>query len=239
MRQQHENYPPNTKATQTTRKRAAKKGVAVPVRENTPEEKDMMAFGEEETRAKPKINRPKVRIKKKSAFQKFLGSIIGGDSGENVGEYILSDVLVPAAKSTIQDMVTSGIEMLLFGETSGRRGVRRDRDRGTKVSYGSYFKNDRYDRDRRETRRVPGYHNRLEGISFESRGEAETVLDALVDLLDEYESVSIADFYEQASLENMIEFTDNGFGWTNLARARVIRTRDGYEIEFPRPQRLD
>jgi hypothetical protein len=79
----------------------------------------------------------------------------------------------------------------------------------------------------------------LEGIAFESRGEAETVLDELVISLEEYESVTIADFYEKAGIENMIEFTDNGWGWTNLARARVIRTRDGYEIEFPLPQRLD
>jgi len=238
MRKQHEDYPPNTTAVRTTRKRAAKMGVAVPMREETPEEKEMMVFADEEVKVKPKIKRPIVRVKKKSWIQKLLGSIIGGDSGEGVGDYILTDVLVPAAKSTIQDMVTSGIEMLLFGETSGaRRGVHRDRDRGTKVSYGSYFKDDR--RDRRDSRRVPGYHNRLEGISFESRGEAESVLDALVDLLDEYENVSIADFYEQASIENMIEFTDNGWGWTNLARARIIRTRDGYEIEFPRLQRLD
>ena len=235
MRKQHEDYPSNSKTVQK-RKKVLKARMSVPMREDVPEQTvEKLDEAEKKAQVRAMVNRPKIR--KKSFFQKLASSIIGEESGENVTDYILQEVLIPAGKSTIQDMVTSGIEMLLFGETSGRRGSRRDREHGrTIVSYGSYYKSDR---DRREYKRVPGYHNRLEGISFESRLEAEVVLEGLVDLLDEYESVSIADFYELASLENMIEFTDNGWGWNNLARARVIRTRDGYEIEFPRPQRLD
>lgn len=233
MRKQHEDYPSNTLHEQK-KKRVLKAKMSVPMRD----EDELVGGGKEMVERKPiKPNIRPPRVKKKSFLQRMGETFLGEDTG-NVGQYIIGEVLIPAAKSTIQDMVSGGIEMLLFGESGGRSRSRRDRGK-TVVSYGSYFKKDRYDRDSRETRRVPGYHNRLEGIVFESRGEAEIVLDGLVDLLDEYETVSIADFYELAGIENMIEFTDNGWGWQNLSRARVIHTRDGFEVEFPRPERLD
>lgn len=231
-------FPSNSKMVQKKAK-ATRHRQSVPVRDEDTLRKEGTEM------AKRKIISPvaRPRVKKKTFVQRLGNTFLGDDTG-NVGQYILWDVLIPAAKSTIQDMVTGGIEMLLFGESSGRYGTKRGRDRGkTVVSYGSYFRDpgrfDRKDPRSREMVRVPGYHNRLNGIVFESRGEAEDTMDALLDLIEEYPQVSIADFYELAGLQSLIEHTDHAWGWDNLSRLRVIRTRDGHELEFPEPIALD
>src|SRR6185369_4585344 len=95
-----------------------------------------------------------VRVKK--TFTQSVAESLVGDTSKNVGLYIMNDVLIPAAKNLIQEMVTSGIEMMLFGETSGR-GRNRDRgDRGkSTISYGSFYK-DRDDRRERKQAIVRG-----------------------------------------------------------------------------------
>lgn len=240
MRKQIEDLPSNSKHVQ--KKTRAQQKVRLPVAMRDEREEELAAEGQELAEKgllKANIIRPRVR---KKGFLQRISEAIFGSGTENVGQYILSDVLVPAAKTTIQDMVTSGIEMLLFGETTGRRRSHRD---GGKRSYGSYFNmsRDRYgsrdDYRRHEVRRVPGYHNRLDDISFEGRDDANLVLEMLEERLEEYGQVSIADFYEIAGLEAISEFTDHGWGWTNLSRAQVVRTKAGYEIDFPKPKELE
>lgn len=232
-----EEFPSNSKTVQR-KKRVERAKQSVPVRS----EEELLEEGIE--MAERKLIKPvhKARVKKKNFFQKAGASLFG--SSEGVGQYLIFDVLLPAAKSTIQDLVTNGIEMLLFGDVSHRgRG-----SYGGKpvVRYGSYFKGSRDSygrnasaRERREYTRVPSFHNRLDGISFETRGEAEEVLDHLVMLLDEYEEISIADFYDAAALSNLSQLSDNAWGWTTLNRARIMHTSAGFEIDFPRPIQLD
>jgi hypothetical protein len=45
-------------------------------------------------------------------------TLFSSDKTDSVSGYIVHDVLVPAIKSTLSDMVQGGIEMLLFGERS-------------------------------------------------------------------------------------------------------------------------
>ena len=58
--------------------------------------------------------------KKKGEMQKFADVFISEDVG-NVKSYILMDVLVPAIKKAISDIVTNGIDMILYGETGRTR----------------------------------------------------------------------------------------------------------------------
>ena len=57
-----------------------------------------------------------VKSKKKSEMQKFADVFISEDVN-NVKSYIVMDVLVPAIKKAISDIVTNGIDMILYGET--------------------------------------------------------------------------------------------------------------------------
>ena len=164
--------------------------------------------------------------KKKGEMQKFADVFISEDVG-NVKSYILMDVLVPAIKKAISDIVTNGIDMILYGET----GRTRKASSGTKVSYGKY-----YDRepDRRRDRSISsrgGYD--YDDIVFETRGDAEKVLDSMNDIISQYGVVSVLDLYDLADVSTD-NYAANKYGWTDISGCKAIRVRDGYILKLPR-----
>ncbi len=190
----------------------------------------------DESRQKLKpIVKGKVIRKKKGAFDKFKEAFLG--ESENLGDYILYDVLVPAFRDTISDMGFGVIEKL-FGNGRSRYGgyynnhIVRDRGRSY-VSYNSVSSsNRRNSRDeRREVDRGSRARHEFDRIIFPNKGEAEDVLAHLVDMTIEYGEATVRSFYELSNIES--DYTDDNYGWTNLRDAYVDRTRDGYIIVFP------
>lgn len=178
-----------------------------------------------------KVIQGKVVTRKKTLGRKF-GDLFLGDSSGGVMSYVVNDILIPAMKSTVSDMVCGGVEMLL-GTT---RGSRSRRDKGKSyVSYSSYYKSDR------DERREPSMRNRtrhdFDDIILDSRGEAEEVLSHLVDLTEDYGMATVSDLYDLVGMTG--SFTDNKYGWTNLSNATITRVRDGYLIDLPKTSLLD
>lgn len=167
------------------------------------------------------------KTKKKSEMAKLSDIFISEDI-HNVKSYVFLDVLVPAIKKAISDIVTNGIDMILYGE-SGRRD--RKHSGASKVSYGSYYRSDR-DRDRREPVRARSGFD-FDDIIFDNRGDAESVLTAMEDVIDQYGVVSVGDLYDLADVSTN-NYAINKYGWTDLRSAEVVRTRDGYMIKLPR-----
>ena len=54
------------------------------------------------------------KTRKKGEMQKFADVFIAEDAN-NVKSYILMEVIVPAVKKAISDIVTTGIDMILYG----------------------------------------------------------------------------------------------------------------------------
>lgn len=171
-------------------------------------------------------------VKQKKTLGKKIAETFLGDDIESVSTYIIHDVIIPAAKNMISDTVSNGIEMLLFGQPKGSR-TRRDRGKSY-VSYSNYY-NDR-PAARQMSHQNRARHN-FDDIILESRGEAEEVLSHLVDLTEDYGMASVADLYDLVGVTS--NFTDNKYGWDNLASGRVVPVRGGYLLELPRPIVLD
>lgn len=167
------------------------------------------------------------KTKKKSEMAKLSDIFISEDI-HNVKSYVFLDVLVPAIKKAISDIVTNGIDMILYGD-SGQSD--RKRSGASKVSYGSYYRSDR-DRDRRESVRARSGFD-FDDIVFDNRGDAESVLTAMEDVIDQYGVVSVGDLYDLADVSTN-NYAINKYGWTDLRSAEVVRTRDGYMIKLPR-----
>lgn len=163
---------------------------------------------------------------KPNEVRKFAGLIVSDDAS-NVGNYVLMDVLIPTFKKAVVDVV----EMILFGEKGGKR-----RSDG-RTPYRSYY-DDRNDRPRK-TANMAGRFD-YDDISFDSRGDAELVLDQMRDLVDGdrgYGLVTVADMYDMAGLP--APFTARKYGWFNLRTAEVIRGSDGFYIRLPKAMPID
>ena len=179
----------------------------------------------EEKKKIDKVVSGPVKIKKKNEFSKFKDVFISEDIA-NVKSYVFMDVLVPAIKKAISDIITNGIDMILYGD-SGRN---RRSSGASKVSYRDYY--DR-GRDRRDepTRSRTGYN--YDEIIIDSRGEAEEVLARMDELIETYGIVSVADLYDLVG--ETCDYTANKYGWTNIRNSEPVRVRDGYILKLPKP----
>lgn len=179
-----------------------------------------------EREKKEKIISGIAKVKKKGKTSKFAEMFIAEDAS-SVKSYIVSDVLIPAAKKLVSDIVKDGIEMILYGGTS--RGKRTSGYRADYVSYNRYSDRKYDDRPRGESVRS-GYS--YDDVYLESRGEAEEVLDQMSNIIEEYGMVSVMDLYDLVGITG--QYTDNKYGWTNIRNAEPVRTRDGYMLKLPR-----
>lgn len=169
-----------------------------------------------------KIVSGEVHTKKKGEFSKFLGLFTSEDI-EDFKDHILFDVLVPGIKKTIEETVHT----FLFGSADTRR------IESPKASYMSYWGSSNSKSDRSYSKRTYDYDD----VVFKERGEAEKVLDAMYDMLREYENVSVFDLYEMSGLES--NYTYNNYGWTSLSGSSVIRLAGGgFKLQLPPATRL-
>lgn len=171
-----------------------------------------------------------VKSKKKNEIQKLADVFISGDVSD-VKSYILTEVFVPAVKKAISDIVTNGIDMVLYGE-SGRT---KNNSAASKVSYRNYY-------DRREDRKDYGNFRMRTGYDYndiilETRGEAEDVLSRMDELIATYDLASVADLYDLVGITG--NYTDNKYGWKDIRSAKVVPVRDGYLLKLPKALPLD
>lgn len=179
-----------------------------------------------------KVIKGSAKTKKRSDVKKFADVFISEDAG-NVKSYIIMDVLIPAIKKAISDIVTNGIDMMLYGET----GRSKKKSPASKISYRSYYESDnerRRDYGSVRTRSTYEYDD----IVLDSRGEAESVLASMDEVVETYGMVSVADLYEMVGVQG--SYTDNKYGWTkNIRNASVVRVRDGYLLKLPKALPFD
>lgn len=166
----------------------------------------------------------------------------GGADGKGIAEYIILDVLAPAAKSMIEEAFTEGIHRMLNPgrDTDSRRPVYNrygNRYSGPReqnhVSYNRYSNRDEPRTISRDARRM---HDFAE-IVLESRQEAENVLEELRDNLDRYKNVSVRDLYELTGFDG--NAADDSWGWFELNRAYTSRVRGGWVLNLPKPEPLN
>jgi hypothetical protein len=182
-----------------------------------------------ESKKAQKVVSGTVRAKKRNEAQKLADVFISEDASK-VKSYIVEDVLIPTIKKTIYDIFTESLAMIFgFGPGRGKSSTS-----SSKISYVSY---DKFSSSKPNRGPVTKSTYSYDDITLESRGDAEAVLIQMDELLDKYQMVSVADFYDCVGVAG--NYTDNKYGWTDLRNAQVIRTREGYKIKLPRAYPLD
>ncbi len=167
-------------------------------------------------------------ITKKNGTRSFMNEFISEDA-KNVKTYVFGEVLIPAIKKALADIVTDGINIILYGESRG--GSRRST--ADRVSYSSYSKDYRT----RDSRGGLGSGYSYDDIVLATRGEAQEVLDTMDEIMSNYGLVRVTDLYDLVGVTG--SYTDNKYGWTNIQSAEIVRVRDGYMIKLPRAVVID
>ena len=134
-------------------------------------------------------------------------------------------------------VVEGAINMVFKGDArpSSRR---RSSVNASRVSYSNFYderrggssrRSSRYDEPRRSTRLS------YDDVSFETREDANEVLNAMDDIVEEYGVVRVADLFELGGFTGNGS-TDHDYGWTTTKTASVERDRDGkFYIKIGRP----
>lgn len=188
-----------------------------------------------------KIVEGEVRTRKTPLGKRFMQTFVGG-TAKSVWSYVLLDVLIPAAKDTIADAVSQGIEKMLFGEgrSTSRRTGYRPGSSNPYTSYNRYSSSPSPREHRREdprlSRRARASHD-FQEIILATRHEADEVIDRLFSLVSQYDHATVNDLYDMVGISG--DFTDEKWGWTDLRGAGVTWIRNGYLLDLPRPEPLD
>lgn len=183
-----------------------------------------------------KIVEGKVVAHKQPMWKRFTRSMLAEDAG-NVGEYILTDVVVPATKNLIVDMISQTIERVLFGTSRGR--IRRSplgaslRDQ---VNYSSRYSGER-DAPRRPMSREARARHDFQEIVLEHRTEAIEVVEALVIRIGRYGAVTVAELYDLVGVTG--SYADQRWGWNDLATADVRQVPGGFLLDLPAPEPIN
>ena len=176
-----------------------------------------------EKKIQKRVSKP-AKTKKKGELRKIAEEFIVDDV-KSIKTYVITDVLIPTIKDTIWDILTNTLDMFLFNGTKDHR--KRGKS-SPKISYRDYYdsKNDRgrnYEiRDRFD----------YDDLEFDSHGEADAVLTGMLETIEQYGVVSVADMYDMADVT--APYTGNRYGWTSLRNAEVVRVRNAYIIKLPK-----
>ena len=210
-----------------------------------PSPDDVKASETAATHKVEKIVEGSVVRRKKPLGKRFAETFIGGNAKAVLG-YILFEVLVPAAKDTIADVVTQGIERTLYGDSprsASRRsggGYRPGAGRSEYIAYNRYSSTNTGSRARereepRMSQRGRSQHD-FDEIILDSMSEANEVLEQLFELISKFEQATVADLYDLTGIDST--HTDFKWGWKDLRGARATRVRNGYLLDLPQPEPL-
>lgn len=199
----------------------------------------------------------KATVEKPSFGERFI-STLGLESGRTVRDVLIWDVVVPTTKDLLYNIFTQGLSVFLYGSAGARGGGKpvAGRQGTSRVSYGDY-----YDKPYRAQKRVgnsyPSQRTTANALDFSTirwydytdeqghmvtgRGQAQQVLDEMLELVDLYGWCRVSDFLSAAGVpEEEVHFTDHALGWDKLGTAGPERARDGgYYLLLPRPVSKD
>lgn len=171
----------------------------------------------------------KGNVKTRKNNVRKLTDVFISEDVSNVKSYVLMDVLVPAIKKAISDIVVNGVDMILYGE------VGRSKKSGSSFISYSGISSNRGRNDHRDSRPRSSFDDK--DIVYNTRSEAEEVKMRMIEILETYGVVTVADMYDLSG--ESCNYTDNKYGWTSMRTAEVVRARDGYVIKLPKAMPID
>lgn len=203
---------------------------------NSNKSKRQGAEAKQEVAEKPpkdiqKVVKGNVSSKEASFIKKAAMSFVPDDTTQNIKTYLLFDVFIPTIKDTFMNVMS----MLVYGgeiRTGGRGGSYNYN--GITNKKNTMTKNSAY-----RTVNRKAVHDFRE-VTFQTRGDAMEVLSRMNELIEDYGTCTVEDFYIYIGEGGNAKHTDRNWGWSSLQGVNVSRVLGGgYCIDLPRVERLE
>jgi len=187
-------------------------------------------------------------VARKTPFLRRLGANLMVNRADVVGAAVFWEVLLPAAKNTFVDAVNTYANRLVGTDIASRQA-------GSFVgqvlnsSVGMY--NNQQMNYNRVGQPMPGQgiptspsisrqgraRHDFKEIGIPTRVEAEQVIAGMLWSIEQYNAVTVSDFYQMCGITP--DYTDDNYGWTDIRGAGVLYRNGRYVIDLPRPVPLD
>ena len=187
--------------------------------------------------SKMEVSPGSVQESKKTLGRKLADTFVSEDL-ESVKSYIFSDVVIPMIKDLIVGVINQGTDMIFYGRSGSTNYKGRSKNYGT-ASYQNYYSG------KSQNRPSGGAPTRdTSEITFDTRVLAYSVLEEMRAVVEQYNSLSIVDYHDivekVTGFVASSNYTDDRYGWTDLADVDVKMVRGGrYILTLPKAVLLD
>lgn len=177
-------------------------------------------------------------IRQPSKIRQFGKSLLAEDT-TNLGGRLIQDLLIPNTKA----IILNAVEMILYGGTGTfyRNGYSRP---GNLYGSGPDYNRISTSRNQISARPTPEPRSILsfntDDIEFDFRAQADEVLTQMQEVIDQYNWVRVADFYEFSGFSSPNGSSDFAYGWNNISDAVISSRYNAQErrykfyIKFPK-----
>jgi hypothetical protein len=171
---------------------------------------------------------------KRPATRRFMDYLIA-ESPKAIAKKVLDEVVVPRVKAGIEQAFNEFLSGMLWNNSMNRPPsnlVSGPMLRGGGVNYNVISSQQSSLQQARQAT-VSQSSGNYQDLVLPNQEYAETLLANLIELMNTYRVVAVADLYELAGQTPAI--SDNSYGWMSLDTARISKVREGFLLELPRP----
>lgn len=181
----------------------------------------------------------KVTVSEPSRWEKLRKTFIAEDA-KDIGQYVLYDIVIPTIRRTIRDVIVGSADRIFLGTSTTPSSLYRDR--GVTMPRTNYSGKSRATSLRAERQLdTPSYQVSpaksgydLADVIFNSREDAERVLDTLIRRVEDYGRVSVDEYMRM--IGRSVDYTAQNWGWVNLMNATITNhVGGGYSLNLPAP----
>ena len=179
--------------------------------------------------------------KSKPVPQSFWSKVFVGikpASGQTMKSFVFDEIVTPLIQRAVVEGVTGAINYLVKGDAYA--------DRKNNNSFGKSYINYNGISSGKSNANGSQYvysgknsGMEIENVWFESRVDAQRVLDEMRSVIAGYDILTVNGFYDIIGRTNIIDPSNEKFGWSDLRNAYITASRGGWVIHLPHPMPID
>ena len=167
--------------------------------------------------------------------KRFFGFLFA-ESPRDLGRKIGREIIVPRLKASFEEAANGFLSGMLWGGgTRPPSGI----VSGTVIHGGTNYRQistgaaSSLDQARQAVTHTTTSSGNYKDVCCPTQQLAEQLLAKMYDLWNQYRLVTVGDLHESAGLTPAP--SDNSYGWTSIDGARIVKAREGFVLEMPRP----